>query len=236
MHSKIRRILAASVAAAMLAAGFVSPALAQAVNPAGTTGYSGPVAIGQNVGGLTGSYSKTLTSGTMAAGLGAAAPVFSFRYGGSGYAVIKEINVEVVNAGTAFTAGVGILNLVPARAFTASDSGGTAATLTGNNGKLRTSLATTGVSDIRIASTATLTAGTRTLDTDPIANLVLAVPATTTNYQMAGPNEVLYGRNQAGDYPMVLATNEGVVLNATLPATGTWTLSVTIQWDEFAAF
>lgn len=234
--TSFRKIIGALVAIAFLAAAVAPPALAQAVNPSGATGYSGPVAIGQNLGGLTGSYSKTLTSGTIGAGIAANAPVFSFRYGGSGFAVIKEINIEVVNAGTAFTAGVGRLDVFSARAFTASDSGGTAGTLTGNNGKLRTSLGTTGVSDIRIASTAALTPGTRTLDTNSIANIVMAVPATTTNYQMAGPNEVVYGRNQAGDYPMVLATNEGFVMQANMPATGTWTFSVTVQWDEYAAF
>lgn len=234
--TSFRKLFGALAAAAFLLSAIAPPALAQSYNPAGATGYSGPVAIGQNLGGLTGSYSKTLTSGTIGAGIAANAPVFSFRYGGSGFAVIKEINVKVVNAGTAFAAGVGRIDVFPARAFTASDSGGTAATLTGNNGKLRTSLATTGVSDIRISSTAALTAGTRTLDTDSIANILMAVPATTTNYQMAGPNEVVYGRNQAGDYPMVLATNEGIVLQANMPATGTWTISVTVQWDEFASF
>lgn len=232
--TSFRKIIGAIVAAAFLASS--APALAQAVNPSGATGYSGPVAIGQNLGGLTGSFSKTLTSGTIGAGIAANAPVFSFRYGGSGYAVIKEINVEVVNAGTAFAAGVGRIDIIPARSFTASDTGGTAGTLTGNNGKLRTSLGTTGVSDIRISSTAALSAGTRTLDSDPIANIVMAVPATSTNYQMAGPNDVAYGRNQAGDYPMVLATNEGFVMQANMPATGTWTYSVTVQWDEYAAF
>ena len=231
----IRKVIAGFLAYAF-ALSITGPAFAQAVNPSGTTGYNGPVIIGSQAGGLAGSYYKSLASGTMAAGLAANAPVFSFRYGGTGYAIIKNVTVSVANGGTAFTAGTANLSMYAARAFTASDSGGTAGTLTGNNGKLRTSFGTTNVADFRIASTAALTAGTRTLDTDPIANFVAGIPATTANYQIVNPVTSYQARDQAGDYPFTLANNEGFVIQANVPATGTWSFTVTVIWDEFATY
>lgn len=188
---------------------------------------------------LQGSYAKTLSSGTMAAGLGAAAPVFSLRYTPTvtgSIAVIKRVTLTASAGGTAFTAGTAQFSLFAARAFTASDSGGTAATLTGNNGKLRTSFATTSMGDIRIASTATLTAGTRTLDTDALAGFLVFVPPTSTNYALVAPNSLLFDPKNAGDTPLMLANNEGFVVEATVPATGTWDFSIFVEWDEYSQY
>jgi hypothetical protein len=184
--------------------------------------------------GTLGSYSHALASGTMAAALASGSPVFSFRYGGTGVAVIRRVRISLAGSSTAFAAGTGQLQMFDARSFSASDSGGTAATLTGNNGKLRTSFATTGVADMRVSSTATLTAGTRTLDSDPLAAIDLAV-GTTASVQYAAPSLVLY-EPKAGEYPLVLANNEGFVIQATVPATGTWQFTVQVEWDELPAF
>ena len=231
----LNRLFAYSLAAALALAPAV--AHAQAANPAPTTYAYGPAGqpISPISGGLLGAYSKSMVSGTIAAGLAAESPVYSFRYGGTGIAVIRKVTVSAIVAGTAFTVGAANLELFAARSFTASDSGGTAGTLTGNNSKLRTSLATTAVSDIRIASTGTLTAGTRTLDTDQAATVAFSAPATLTFTNLLNSTE-LYKPGQAGDYPMELATNEGFVIQATVPATGTWTLQVLVDWEEYSAF
>ena len=125
--------------------------------------------------GALGAYSLGAVSGVMAAGIAANSPIFSFRYGGSNLVLLKRVLISAANAGTAFAAGVGVFNLVAARSFTASDSGGTSVLPTIN--KLRTSQGTTAVADIRIASTAALTAGTRTLDGQPLASTLGGVPA-----------------------------------------------------------
>src|SRR6266404_3448761 len=116
-----------------------------------------PITVGPA---LLGSYCMGANSGTMAAGLAGGSPVFSFRYGAANLAIIRKVTTEADDITTAFVAGAAKFDMIAARSFTASDTGGTAGTLTGNNGKLRTSYATTGISDFRIASTATLTAGT----------------------------------------------------------------------------
>lgn len=214
-------------------------AAAQAANPPPTTyayGQAGQ-AIAPLYGGLLGSYAKTLTSGTIGAGASAASPIYSMRYTGPGVAVVKRVTVAATSL-TAFAAGVGNIQLFAARAFTASDSGGTAGTLTGNNGKLRTSFATTAMGDIRVSSTAALTPGTRTLDTDPLGGFEFGIAGATptADTTFVPPGTLLINPKNAGDYPLVLATNEGFVIQATVPITGTWTASVFVEWDEYANY
>ena len=211
-------------------------AFAQGNNPVPSTyAYGNGQPIAPLYGGLLGSYAKELASGTMAAGLASGSPIYSLRYTGTGVAVVKRVAISAGDAGTGFASGVANFAVYAARAFTAADSGGTAGTLTGNNGKLRTSFATTGVGDIRVASTATLTAGTRTLDTDPLGGFEVGVP-TTANANLAAPGTSLLDPKNAGDYPLVLATNEGFVIQAIVPATGTWSFAVYVEWDEYAAY
>jgi hypothetical protein len=135
--------------------------------------------------------------------------------------------------GTAFTAGAGLFNLFAARGFSASDTGGGALTMTTNNAKLRTAFATSGVQDIRCSATATLSAGTRTLDAAPLAAINVPVPATTVSTILV-PLRNLY-EARPGDWPLVLAANEGFVIQATVPATGIWNFSCNVEWDEVAA-
>ena len=180
-----------------------------------------------------GAYRKSLVSGSIAAGMSANSPVYSFRYGAANLALVKYIVIGLGDSGTAFAAGVVSLQGFVARSFTASDSSGTAGTLTGNNGKLRTSFATTGVSDIRIANTGTLSAGTRTLDTDPFVTVSTSV--TATSGQSFGTSlEML--RTRPGDQPLVLAQNEGFIIQANVPATGLWQLAVDVYWDEVSSW
>ena len=198
---------------------------------ANTAANSAPVTIGPA---LLGSYCMAASSGTMAAGLSAGSPVFSYRYGGANLAIIRKVELTAGDTSTAFAAGVFTFNMFAARAFTASDTGGTASTLTGNNGKLRTSFATTAISDFRISSTATLTAGTRTLDATQMSSITTSDQATAGN-PIFNPGTYLL-RQQVGESPMIIATNEGFVIQGSVPATGTWTFSVNVCWDEVAAY
>jgi len=183
--------------------------------------------------GALGSFSKAMVSGTMAAGLAAGATIFSWRNSSANIMPLRRILFGAMD-NVAFTAGIGNFSLFFARAFTASASGGTAGTLTGNNGKLRTAFATTTLGDMRISTTAALTNGTRTLDTDPVAVLPITVGA-TANVVLVPANTVLW-QAQAQDMPALFAQNEGFEIQASLPATGTWNFSVQPVWDELAAF
>lgn len=186
--------------------------------------------------GALGIYRKGLLTGTMAAGLAAAANVFSFRWGdATRLCVLQKLICDGLSgSATAFTAGFGSLRAFFARSFTASDSTGTAATLTGNNNKLRTSMGTTLLTDMRISATAALTAGTRTLDTDPFSQISLTF-GTATSAQYLNPT-VMYGEDVGPEMPAIFAQNEGFVIQATFPATGTWQTGFTARWAEVTAF
>ena len=126
------------------------------------------------------------------------------------------------------------LELVLARAFTASDSGGTALTPDGaanNDQKLKTNFATSLVTDIRIAATVTLTAGTRTLD--PFAHAVVGYGTGTAVGTTPLAHTVLYDASSE-DYPIVLSANEGVIIRNPLagPADGTFRIFVNMRWIE----
>jgi hypothetical protein len=39
-----------------------------------------------------------------------------------------------------------------------------------------------------------------------------------------------------GEHPLVLAQNEGFVIQATVPATGVWFFAVKVDWVEIATY
>lgn len=186
--------------------------------------------------GALGSYRLSLLSGTMAAGLAANAEVWQFRWSdATRLCVITKVVVDgISNTATAFTAGVGNFQLYVARSWTADGSGGTAATITGNNAKLRTDMGATLLGACRISSTAALTAGTKTLDNQASGQMSLAFPAVASTQI---ENRIsLFEPNPGMESPFILAQNEGLVIRATVPATGTWSFGVTVNWVEVTAY
>ena len=182
--------------------------------------------------GAFGSYSAGSGSGIMAAGLAAAAPIFTFRSAAAAgpNVLIRRVTFEAGVLGTAFAAGQCLFQLLVCRAFTVSDTGGGALTATTNNMKRRTAFATTAVQDIRCSATATLTAGTRVADASPLSNIVVPFPATTVSTILVPFRDLLRYGPEA--WPLVLAPNEGFTIQATVPATGTWCFDVNVDWDE----
>lgn len=191
--------------------------------------------------GVLGSYSLGTKSGIMAAGLGAAAPIFSLRYvptiNPASLMLLKKLTLTASTLGTAFTAGSALFETFVLRSYTVNDTGGGSLTLgtAVTTGKLRTSQAIGGVTDFRISATATLTAGTQAADTNPISSVITQIPATTTNYAILPADFPLF-EAKPGEHPLVLAANEGLVIRATVPATGTWSFSVKAIWDEVATY
>ena len=93
--------------------------------------------------------------------------------------------------------------------------------------------------DVRIATTAALGAGTKTLEGASMAALAGAGPlGTSTIGEIFAPGTILF-RAEAGDgqHPLVFAQNEGFsIRSVAVPATGTWTAAIQIDWTEVAAF
>lgn len=186
--------------------------------------------------GSLGSYRKSLLSGTMAAGLAANSEIFQFRWtDATRLCVVKKVILNgLAGSATAFTAGFAKVDLLPARSWTADGSGGTSGTLTGNNAKLRTSHGTSLLGSTRIASTAALGVGTKTLDTDAIGLCSFSI-GTVANVIYV-QNWDMFGEDTGPEHPLVLAQNEGFVLRATVPATGTWQFGLTVVWAEVASY
>jgi hypothetical protein len=105
--------------------------------------------------------------------------------------------------------------------------------LTGNNQKYRTSLGTTAVTNVNIGSTGALTAGTRTLDAQPLGSVYYWVPGVGTS--LVQTDLLSYDPT---DYPLVLANNEGFTIQnqILMGATGVGTLVVNVEWFEAAAY
>jgi hypothetical protein len=184
----------------------------------------------------TGHYSVSLVTG-LTTGLAAGATLLSFRWSDATnnpalQCMIKGLRVAAETT-TAFTTAQDIsVGLFIARAFTASDTGGTASIPTANNQKRRTNMATTAVADLRVATAAAVAAGTRTVDTfpvyQPVAFSSAIGPAVFSNPAFVGQG------NDAQLYPIVLAQNEGVLVNLTTAqgAVGVVKYFFDLEWAE----
>lgn len=185
--------------------------------------------------GIYGSYRKAMTSGTIAANLGAASLVYGFRWAPTPNTLLCLVRRVMITMGnvTAFAAGFIAMNMFAARSYSVLEtSGGTLGTYSTNNAKLRTSFAASAGVTNYMTTTAAISGGTATLDADPMGQLSTSVtatagapPTTPTNLFSAAP----------GECPLILANQEGFVIKATVPATGTWQLGVTVDWDEVPA-
>ena len=200
--------------------------------------------------GALGHYRYSDKTGTLAAALAAGAVIFAFRWGDTNLAAINWLRVRF-QANVLFTAAAANLSLSATigRTYTASHTGGTAATSSGNNLKLRTSFPTSKINtngDIRIATTAALGGGTVTADAHPFA---YGGPGRANYVNTAAGTEVIYNNNPIGnidysarvadaEHPIVLAQNEGILVRNVVvwPAAGTGEVSVEIGWTEIAAY
>lgn len=179
-----------------------------------------------------GAFQSTIKSNTMAAGLVSNAPIMSFRFvSASLIALIRhfEFSMWTVAGGT-FAAGLGTFEAYVARLYSSEDTAGLLAALSGNVGKLRTSHQTTN-SHFRVSDTTTLTAGSRTLDAHPFKSFIVDIPATAPPHLLFNNQRMFEER----DHPLVLANQEGIILQASVPATGTWAFNATVVWDEVEA-
>lgn len=185
--------------------------------------------------GTLGIYRLGMVSGTMAAGLAANAEIFQFRWtDATRICTVKEVQLSVGAGATGFTAGVCTFDMLKASPWSSDGSGGTAANLTAANAKLRTSMGSTLLGAARIASTAALTGGTKTLDNQGIGALAGSFSATAG---VGGiPPSYLFNCETEAEHPLVLTQNEGFVIRATVPATGTWSFAVGVKWAEYVAY
>jgi hypothetical protein len=193
--------------------------------------------------GSLGIYQAGASTGTMAAALAANSEIYQFRWpDATNLAVLYMARISAGANVAATAAALCQFRLTAARSWTVAGSGGTRLTLTGNNCKLRTSMATSLVNDAGISSTAALTAGTKTLDTTDFANTTMGIGtgAITVAVDLRFLDVVyLFDATSGMVMPYVMAQNEGFVIRTganAFPATMTWAASVSVLWAEAAAY
>jgi hypothetical protein len=207
--------------------------------------------------GALGHYRGIFTTGTIAAGMAADGELLQMRWvDATRFCVITHVAVlEFRNITTAFAAGPFNFKLFRSTAWSADGSGGGAVTVTDPAMQLRAasmgaSLFSTG---FRLATTAALGAGTKTLDARPMGACfgnVGSTPAIAQMYIPAVPPvtggslpgiDLFAPDTGAGEHPIVLTSNggttsEGISITGNVPGTGTWIASFLVKWMELAAF
>jgi len=182
----------------------------------------------------TGHYRLCLNANLVATQAATPAGIFSCRWtDATRLMVVERVRLSWMQ-NTAFTATQFTeVVLFVARAYSVTDTNG--ASVLANVVKQRTNMAATLLADARVTNAAGgITAGTRTLDTGKWANLLTT--ATITNV-----NGVLYTATLEFDpnkHPLVLAANEGLVLvlAQALPAAGSATATIELDWAEVDGF
>lgn len=202
--------------------------------------------------GALGHYRAVLTTGTMAAGMAGGGELVQMRWvDATRFCLIYDIEVlEFRNITTAFAAGVFNLTVHRSTAWSADGTGGGAVSVADPQLQVRSaamgaSLFSTG---FRLATTAALGAGTKTFDTLAMGGCYGNVGSTPAIADYIIPKgggtgpvsgdgvKILKPDIASGEHPIVLATNEGISIRGTVPATGTWIASFLVKWAEVTAF
>jgi hypothetical protein len=190
--------------------------------------------------GALGHYRYGGFTGVLPAALTANSEVFQLRWTDSTrLCVIRKIQITATVSTTFFAAGVPVqIDLVKATGWTVQGTGGTAvapAALLKRRTSMGSSLIASG--DIRIATTAALGAGTKTLETLSLS--AMTAPGPTANPGTIFPqNTTLFSAEVSdGCHPIVLVQNEGIVIRSVaVPITGTWQMSVIVDWAEVSSY
>jgi hypothetical protein len=192
--------------------------------------------------GALGAYCWGGFTGILPAALAANSEIYQFRWtDATRLAVIRKIRISASVTTTFFAAGVPVqIDLVKATGWSGQGTLGTSVTPAATL-KRRTSMGSTLVAagDMRIATTAALGAGTKTLEANSLSAIAAAGPITASlNGQIISPGTILWQAEVGdGEHPLVLVQNEGFVIRSVaVPATGTWTASVTVDWAECTAY
>jgi len=190
---------------------------------------------------LNGSYRVGVSSGLItgiAAGTASAGHLFAFRWGhASKLAIISYFRARWLTV-AGFTAAQEIgMDLFQTRVYSASHTVGSAIT-PGSSMRKRNTHGNSDVTDARISATVQLGNGTHTIDTSAIAQggfSELAAGATVPK----GFFDLRFAANDpAWSHPIVLGTNEGLILrnSVLMGAGGTARVSVEMEWHEVDAY
>jgi hypothetical protein len=228
----------------VIGGGVGTPGLGQelAVDPVFAALRSSIRPLEYTAGGLIlGHYSAAVTTGTTVS-IGAGGIYSYLRWAptsGVGFLALMRVSALAIISST-ITTGVPVdLALQIGRGSTAAGSGGNAVTIGGNNQKNRLSMGGSLVTDMRIATTAALTAPTgNTNDANPVGFDVTPLSGQTATTTAPGPKIDLYKWDSHGKHPIILQNGETAFLNAVTagPTTGGIKWYFDWEWAEVPAF
>lgn len=205
----------------------------------------GQVVAGPLPYGTGGPFAISMETGVLNAAINQTSELFQFRYVtlNNRVCLVHAVAVSASANVAATAAGNNALEMVVARGWTGIGSGGTRATLTGNNQKLATGAATTEVNDIGISSTSALSVGTKTLDSQAIGGVQFSPSTgaltTAPTFNLINQQTIFPFNPLLTAYPLQLANQEGFVVRVgarQMAASMTWSMRVSVIWTEVQAF
>jgi hypothetical protein len=168
----------------------------------------------------------------MAANAAAHSPIYSFQWpSATSVALIRRMRLSAWSVDVGFTPGLVTFDVVTARAFTLQMNGERTIDFSGNNGKLQTSMGSSQASIVHSLTTP-LTGGTFTPDPGPGTTDTWTTVAGGNPYTPITMQPVKLFEKLQGEMPLLLAAKEGVIIQATVPAIGTWGFNIITEWDE----
>jgi len=228
-------------------------------NTAGNVAYVGPVgtaagdqplhvSVRPDPVGALGHYIAHVFTGNIGAGAGALSELVQLRYTSTNNVIVYDVVLEHFRSlGTAFVAGNFLFDVIKSTAWTADGTGG----VTQVPILFRTGFAVP-TATVRVATTAALGAGTKTLALQPF-RAIRGIVSTAINAHMLGlisaaanitvgypiPSygiPMLPDPTLPGAYPVHLGNNEGLSIRATVPGTGVWEAAFTIRFAETTGY
>lgn len=187
---------------------------------------------------VLGSYRQEFTSGavtTIAAGTSSAGHILALRSSTANEGSrIRSLTAEFILT-TAFSAAQEVgFDAFVVRAYSAAHTGGTALTISGNDGKVLKDEPSATLAG-RVASASALTAGTQTFDTNPIASDSVWCGAVGA---ILGPRTYDFTTSSEGGILLIggdgSTTCEGLVVRNTvlMGAAGVGKWRFTVEWDR----
>lgn len=182
-----------------------------------------------------GHYRTSLTA-TLVSTLAANARVFTFRNTGSNLLIPTRLTMRAVQA-SAGTAQLALISVIRCTGFSVSDTTNTASFTASVMSARGDMTAAPGGAQLLLynGAAAGMTGGTLTKDTNSLSALPIAVTAAanTTLWQAEA-----FDGAAAGAHPLVIANNEGIVVENTFVNTTSYGVSLVIDfaWAEVGSF
>ena len=175
-----------------------------------------------------------LRSGLLA-DLPANATILSLRNLSANLLLVRRMGLGVITTAPFDEALLLEFALYFARVFAVSDSGGLPVAITGIQASHRTSLVAPSSIDLRIANSTAISAGSRVLDDVALARVATWSAAAGETIAVSLDNLI---KPASGMYPIVLAQNEGLVLQniEVLGANGIVHVYLNLEFAEIPSF